>query len=249
MDSNKIGTLQKYLRKKRFRYAHNVRIRPNSNELVVVVLESMLGPTVTKTTTSRRQLAMLTKAIARDCDLAIEFLISKGQDQEDMETGLKASLRKRFPGVVEHCMTSLREDRFVDVWIDAVATITLSESDDVKSAVLAYLATFDLELGVIRLADSSAPLPSLMAILRALKTESPALPEELALKLTTLGFTVPSTRWVAKMLDSLRRRNRALRRRDGSYVLTQDGLDLVPHGRGSQGSDVARALALGRRKW
>jgi hypothetical protein len=47
---------------------------------------------------------------------------------------------------------------------------------------------------------------------------------------------------------SFRRRQYAIRREDGRYVLAEGGLNMVPHGKGSQGSDVARAPALGRKQ-
>ena len=108
---------------------------------------------------------------------------------------------------------------------------------------------FELKLGSLRWTDSDEELPSTAAILRELKITAPALPIELAQSLKAKDFQIPSVLWLESKLDSIRRRQYAIRREDGCYVLTEGGLNMVPHGRGPQGSDVARALALGRKKW
>jgi len=112
-----------------------------------------------------------------------------------------------------------------------------------------YLSAFGFTLGKIHRMGSDKDIPSAIAVLRGLKATSPALPETLSGFLEESGFVVPPERWVDAKLDWLRKQNLVLRRDDGCYVLTEPGLRVVPHGKGSSSSDVQRALALARRKW
>lgn len=227
----------------------SIRTRPNSDVLLLTVLESKLGRIATATTTSRRQLHFLSKAIKRDLGISVDFLISKGSAHEDMEAGLNALLKMRYPEVIQNCFISFVGDDSVEVWLEGIASRTQDRANYLKSVIRNYLKVFDVKLDGIRWADSEEQLPSTTAILRELKTASPALPVELAQGLKARGFQIPSVSWLANKLDSIRRRRHAIRREDGRYVLTEGGLNMVPHGKGRQGSDVARALALGRKKW
>jgi len=249
LDSTDVKKVQDYLAVKRFKFVTSIRHRPNSDVLLLTVPESKLGRIATATTTSRRQLRFLAKAIARDLGINVDFLISKGSVHEDMEAGLNALLKMRYPEVIQNCFTSFSGGDAVEVWLERVATSTQAPADNLESVIRDYLKVFEVKLGVIRWADSEELLPSSAAILRELKIGAPALPAELAQSLKARDFKIPSLSWLESKLDSIRRRKYAIRREDGRYILTEWGLNIVPHGRGPQGSDVARALALGRRKW
>jgi hypothetical protein len=241
--------LQDYLAVKRFSFVTGIRTRPNSDVLLLTVPESKLGRIVTTKTTSRRQLHFLAKAIERDLGISVDFLISKGSVHEDMEAGLNALLKMRYPEVIQNCFTSFSGGDSLEVWLERDTASTQPPLDNLESVIQDYLKVFKVKLGGIRWVDSEEQLPSTAAILRELKTAAPALPVELVQSLKARDFQIPSVSWLESKLDSIRRRQYAIRREDGRYVLTEGGLNIVPHGKGPQGSDVARALALGRKKW
>jgi hypothetical protein len=194
-------------------------------------------------------LHFLAKAIKHDLAIDVDFLISKGSIHEDMEAGLNALLKMRYQTVIQNCFTSFLEGDSVDVWLEGATTGTQIPVDNLKLVIQDYLKVFKLKLDVIRWTGLEEQLPSTAAIMRELKTAAPTLPLELAQSLKARDFQIPSVSWLESKLDSIRRRQHAIRREDGRYVLTEGGLNVVPHGKGRQGSDVARALALGRKKW
>lgn len=108
-------------------------------------------------------------------------------------------------------------------------------------------AEFILDSCIVISTDAT-DLP-LGSILHALKIAQPASADALVRELAKQKLAPKSARWLSGQLDQLRKRGLISWDRSGQYRLTAAGLDsLAPsHGRG--GSDVARALALGHRKW
>ena len=191
----------------------------------------------------------LTKEIVRDLGINVNFIISKGKVQEEIEAGLNALLATRFTGQVQDCFVSFVDNKVVEVWLERVANNSAENADAITAVITDYLKMFGIKLEGVRWADSGEPLPSTVAILRELKTIAPAPPSELAQRLRDRNFQIPSVSWIEKKLDGIRKQKLVIRRSDVTYILTEEGLKLVPSGRGRLGSDVARALALGRRKW
>lgn len=249
MDSPEIKRLWDYLLSKRIQFVRSVRERPNSDGMLLTVAEDTVGPTITSKTTSRRQMRSLAKAIERDLGIGVEFLISKGQVQEEIEAGLSALLTTRFKGEIQECFVSFVENDVVEVWLERVANSSQENADTIKSVIKNYLKLFGIKLGAIRWTASGEPLPSTVAILRELKIIAPAPPFELAQRLRDRNFQVPSDSWIEKKLDAIRKQKLVVRSANETYTLTEGGLRTVPPGKGRLGSDVARGLALGRRKW
>ena len=249
MDSAKVQKVQEYLHGKRMKFVSGVRLRPNSDIVLLVVPESALSKAATADKTSRRQLHFLQKAIKRDLDIHVDFLISKGQAQEELEAGLTALLKLRYPGVAQSCFISSLETGVVEVWLEEKEAKAVELPSDMEVVFSEYLKVFGLTLGKIHRPGLERELPSALAVLRALKATSPSPPEMVSEFLEGAGFLVPPKRWMDAKLDWLRKQQLILRRQDGCYVMTETGLRLVPHGKGSSSSDVQRALALARRKW
>ncbi len=249
MDSNNLQALKEYLAAKKVWYVTDIRRRSNDDVVLLTVPELSIGNSSSAKSTSRRQLSYLAKAIKRDLSINVDFLITKGEVQEAVETGLKALLQVQYPNVIRYCFTSASGSNIIDVWLESEVTNLEEIAGKLKQVVRAYLKAFQMKLGTVRWSEPDEHVPSDTAILKELKTIAPALATDLAERLKKQGFRIPSLSWVETKLDTIRRRQHAIRREDGRYVLTELGLKIVPHRRGSQGSDVIRALALGRRKW
>jgi hypothetical protein len=244
-----VQKVEQYLQKKRMKFVSGVRLRPNTDTVLLTVPESALSKAVTADKTSRRQLHFLQKAIKRDLSIEVDFMISKGQAQEELEAGLAALLKLRFPSVAQSCFISSVETGIVEVWLEETEAKVVELPPDMEKAFSEYLRVFGLTLGKIHHTGFDKELPSPLAVLRALKATSPSLPEAISGILEGAGFLVPPKRWMDAKLDWLRKQHLVLRRNDGCYVMTESGLRVIPHGQGSSSSDVQRALALARRKW
>jgi hypothetical protein len=244
-----VQKVEQYLQKKRIKFVSGVRLRPDTDTVLLTVPEYALSKVATADKTSRRQLHFLQKGVKRDLAIEVDFVISKGQVQEELEAGLAALLKLRYPSVAQSCFISSVETGVVEVWLEETEAKAVELPPDMEQALSEYLKVFSLTLGKIHRTGLDKEVPSLLALLRALKTTSPSLPETISGILEGAGFLVPPKRWMEAKLDWLRKQHLILRRKDGCYVMTESGLRVVPHGQGSSSSDVQRALALARRKW
>lgn len=91
--------------------------------------------------------------------------------------------------------------------------------------------------------------PSLVVVLRTVKTAQPCKIQDIRSALIEKGYPLLREEWIQGKLDLLRKKEVIVRQNDGSYCLSQLGLMVTPHGTYRSSSDVERALALGRAKW
>lgn len=85
--------------------------------------------------------------------------------------------------------------------------------------------------------------------MRFIKVYQPISLEELKEKIQQKNF-VPEGKFLENMLDNLRKENYIhWSKATKQYCLTEQALNLVPHGKYRASSDIDRALALRRKKW
>lgn len=117
MESPNAKRVQDYLQEKGDDFIASVRQSPNSETVILIVFESSLSETATADKVSRRKLSFLKNAIAEKLGIEVEILVSKGEDQEKLETGLVALLKHRFPNLIQDCFISSLESAHADVWL------------------------------------------------------------------------------------------------------------------------------------
>lgn len=244
----KIENIRSFFKKRRANYITDIRIRMSDGTILAYVPSSALGKRAEKGKTSMRQLKYVRKAIQNEFGSNIEFLIYRGQGQKQLESGLFALLKNTFGETISDCYVSFPEAALAEIWLD------LSQSDprnlaSIKLKTIEYLKLFDTKLAQIHWSHIEKEQPSNPVILRAVKTTAPASVTEVQEIMEEKGFGVPSSDWLNGKLDLLRKNGMLIRQENGSYVLTDKGLRLVPHGNFRSSSDIERALALGRRKW
>lgn len=214
------------------------------------VPEASISQQVTPTTTSKRQLSILTQQAQKELGLAVAFLVVRDSRQQQMEAGLNALLQTKFPNAHIAAFLSARSAKQFDVWLDSSAeAVETDQFEAAKKHIKEYLALLEAKPAVIRLVSQESTAPGPANIVREIKRLAPVSISDLSAALARSGFLVPSPSWLALKLDSLRRKGLIVRLATGNHVLSEMGLNLVPHSKSRHSSDVERALALGRSKW
>lgn len=251
MQSPDIKKVEEFLKAKRFYFASDIHIQPNSDVVLVSLPESMVGKKVSAKTTSRKKLTNLKAQFAEELGLSVEFILIRGAVHSQIEAGINALLSSQFPGLIQEAFLSFREDGLYDVWLEPVKIECDSHETlkHIKPALVKYLSVFKSRLGLVRLTTFESALPSSAVILRSIKKHAPTTAAQLFEALQSEEFSVPSQSWLDRKLDGLRKKQLLLRHEDGQFALTELGLNAVPHSNSRSSSDVERALALGRRKW
>lgn len=248
MDFHKSQALQDFLKKRQAKYVADIRLRASDGTVLIYVSSSDIGKKAGEGKTSMRQLNYLSRAIKKELKLDAEILIYRGEEQHKFESGLCALLKENFGEAVADCYVSLPEENFAEIWID-LTDFRLANSDAFRSKIVNYVELFNKKLRFIHWSGAKKEKPSNAAILRAVKTAAPASIDDISQHIELKGLFVPSLEWLNAKLDLLRKNGMLLCQHDKTYVMTDKGLSLVPHGHFRSSSDIERALALGRREW
>lgn len=249
MDSNKLKLLKDYLDKKRFNYVESIRVHHSLDLIWLTVRQSAVAGLSSTTQTSRRQLNYLAKAIKRELDIDIEFLIARDEDQQNIEAGLNSLIKLQLPEAVRSCLLTLAADSSMNVWLEPAEGISGAIPPALEVIIREYLQIFKIQLGRIYWMHSDNVSPSLVEIVRMVKILAPASISQIENSLCQNGYQIPSTSWLQSKLDLARKRKLVIRTEEDQYVVTEGGLVLIPHSATANSSDVHRALALGKRKW
>lgn len=196
--------------------------------------------------TSIRQLESVRKQVKSRLGVNLLYLVTT-TDRDELESGLRYLLKKRFEGVVLDCFVSTPTSSLAHIWLDLARPGEVPEG--LRDAVVRHLSPVGMSLGDVHIVGASGNLPSKAAILKEAKVLSPVSIARLSASLVNAGFEVPHDRWLRSKLDQLRKDGLLLWRHDSSYVLSEKGLESVPLVRNRNGSDIARALVLARSKW
>lgn len=181
-----------------------------------------------------------------DLGYSIEYILVDGRSR-DLESGLRATLLHTFGNDLRNVFLSTRANR-ATVWLDQKRKIddeTLSSLQR-KSAVFLEQVGLVLE-SVMNQADQN--LPSKLVCLKLLRLSAPQDPENFANIVRRHNFIVPSTDWMGRRLDSIRKSGEIVRRSDGKYALTLSCLRTLGTKRNRSSPDVERLLALARGKY
>ncbi|RQN41008.1 hypothetical protein [Paraburkholderia tropica] len=228
-------------------YVQSVRVIEQTIFLVVDA-ERVATSAHDKHVTSRRQLAALSRALHEKFQLDVQVSIASDAASQRIQTALESVLRVRFGDSVSGVTVALLDAETASVWIDAEDVNDLQVVDQIGVATRDALRLFDLPKSSLHIQAPVVEEPTLLAILRATKILAPVPIEQLAKVLVT-DYRLPSEHWLAAKLDLARKRGLVIRDHSGAFHLTEEGLAAVPAGRGRNGTDVVRALALIKRRW
>jgi hypothetical protein len=182
---------------------------------------------------------------AKEANIHVSFVLIDG-DRDDLDSSLKTMLFGKFPDFVRNSFATFEQNK-ADVWIEPRRAITDALRTDLGKAIGDFLSFLSIELKSINITRAeNVPTPT--AILRAIRTISPNSVTEIARVLKQKGFAVPNDVWMNHALDKQRKSGKILRKKNGQYVLTLEGLTSMGTRKNRASPDVARALALARRE-
>ena len=246
--SDLAASLRAFLSARHADYVTSIRVVADTKSAILDVPRERIGDSASRRTTSRRQLDRLASDIQKEFGVSVLFAFRSEGPLDDIENGLRATLERRFPGGVSELVVSFPTVNRAEVVFRRSGQSDVGSGGEVQAVIVEFLreASFD----GIQVDELSAelPKPSLMNILKALKSCAPATVDQLVVYLNEHGFSLPSARWLANKLDIARKRDWVVRSNDGRFTLTIEGLGVVPASRRRTSSDIERILALGRRK-
>lgn len=240
--------IQEYLSKKGFSYIVPRVLNPELSALALEVPRGRVGDKASKEKTSRRQLAFITRSLEKEFGKRVFVVFRDSPDLDDIAISLRAVLRHGFPDLITDVHVSFETSTSAVVWVEPKAAIDSDEEERLEEETRSELARFGVTCQAFGIVTTQRPEPSIAAILRAVKVHAPASLAMLSRDLLQRGFFSPSEEWLSRKLDVARKRGLVLRGKDGRFVLTASGLEVVPWSRTASSSDVDRMLSLARRK-
>lgn len=185
------------------------------------------------------------REVLAEFGVQVEFLLHDPQ-ANDIEAGLRATLLHAFSDHVRSAYMSVTKG-VGHVYLDPKKQI----DDDMRSLIRRkaehFLTGFDIKLGTLEPTVGEA-FPGTLACLSAIRQMSPVTVEGLSTQLVKVGFVVPSIDWLTRRLDVMRRNERIVRLEGGSYALALATLRALGTKKNRESPDIARLLALARRR-
>ena len=154
------------------------------------------------------------------------------------------SLVTTFPQFVRNVFVTVTNS-IATIWLDNKRTILDTEDAAIRSYIEQYIQATFLAGSKIYLI-SQEPIATNTEILAILRKFSPSNCEELGSHLVERGFSVPSTDWINRKLDALRKAGLLVRFSNRTYALTLDALHKLGTRKDRHSPDVSRLLALAR---
>lgn len=241
-------SIQQYLSSKGLRMLSPVSISPTSNTLVIEVPRDKIKETASGAYTSRRQLTFVARSLQRKFGYRVIVSVRDAQALDDIAVALRAVLTRSFTSDVRDVLVSFPAAEHAVVWVEASNILDSQRAGAIEQVARSTLLEFGIVCDAFQLVAPILPEPSTIAILRSVKVLAPVVAPDIYADLIRRGFSCPSENWLSFKLDSARKRGLLLRDPAGRFVLTGDGLDVVPRTRSASSSDVDRVLALARRK-
>lgn len=172
-----------------------------------------------------------------------EFILVN-ERSEEAEHSLRSSLLVSFPDLVRNAFLSI-EASSSNVWLELKKQATEDERQRLNEHVGRSIDLFKLPpASVLSLADLE--LPTRLELLSLIRLMAPVNCEGLHSELQQRSFTIPSSDWIKRQFDLLRKTGFVVRRHDGNYVLTLNGLKRLGTSKGRRSPDVIRLLALAK---
>jgi hypothetical protein len=178
-------------------------------------------------------------------NISVQFILTDGT-KRDIEIGLRASLLHSYGSIIRNVFLSIDRSN-ASVWLVPKRRLFDDEQIAIRKTVSLFLDHFDIKLNAVRLTIDEN-IPTSTACLIALRQLSPTDPATLVDALRKKGFDVPSTDWISRKLDSLRKSGRVVRLKSGKYALSLFSLRALGTGKGSRSPDISRMLALSPRR-
>ncbi|MFZ5636433.1 MAG: hypothetical protein ACOY82_07570 [Pseudomonadota bacterium] len=192
--------------------------------------------------------ALLSSAITKlaDSGIRLRFLLTDKMEG-DIEAGLRATLLHEFGGCIRNVFLTI-SGKAAHVWLDQKREISETERSAIRLHAGRFLETFSIAAQSIQ-SLTSGRVASVSVTLKLIRLFAPISQQRLADEFVKKGFDLPSSTWLSRRLDSLRKSGDIVRTDDHQYALTLSGIKRLGSSKNKQSPDVIRVLALaaGRR--
>lgn len=186
-------------------------------------------------------LLMSTVAKLAESGISLRFLLTDKMEG-DIEAGLRATLLHEFGAFLRNVFLTV-SGKAAHIWLDQKREITEPERSALRTHAGRFLATFSIDAQSVQ-SLTSGRIPSISVTLKLLRFLAPIHQQGLADEFVKRGFEVPSTNWLSRRLDSLRKSGDIVRTNDHRYALTLAGLKRLGSSKSRQSPDIIRMLAL-----
>ncbi|EMX2133424.1 hypothetical protein AAGT46_002819 [Citrobacter werkmanii] len=218
-----------------------------TSTVLMEVPKSKLKERAEKGFITRRQIENIKIKIKEKYGTDVLVSFSESADKAGMEAGLLAVLNANLKAKkIKSVSMSFFNANDINVIVFCKG-LDSKEQVDVERLALQYLTSIKLVLKGVEYNDIVGVEPSLMVILRALKSTYPINLEHLTSYLIKQNYYIESIEWLSKKLDLLRKKDFLIRSLDGVYRLTHYGIEQVPVTRSRTSSDVERILTIAKR--
>jgi len=240
--------LQRLLELRKADYVSSFRVNEISGTVFLEIPVDRIKERAEPGYTSRNQISRLRSFLEQKLGFRVIVVSRLSRELNDIETGLRALLLRKFPDSVYDVSTSFHVGTNVFVWVVLKNLLEQGALDEIIYHTSAYLKSAEFIVEGIEFVSPAQPEPSIAAILRTVKRKAPAQLSDIFSDLGSRGLRCPSEKWLATKLDSARKKGWMIRNANGSYVLTAQGISLVPISKSRSSSDIERMLLLARRR-
>lgn len=160
---------------------------------------------------------------------------------DNLELGLRSTLMLKFDELRNiFCSTS---SDGVSVWVEFKKQHSISQLKSVEIQARRYLEIIGFKLNALQ-SFSEQPTPSKVAILNSIRIFAPVNLSKLEVMLKEKRFVIPSTDWLRRQIDGLRKNGAIMVSQQGEISLSFGALRRLGTSKNSKSPDITRLLAL-----
>lgn len=229
-------------------FVSDINIRSSDGVIVLYVPNERVSEVVRTGFVSKRQLENLAIKLTEKYSVDVEFIYIEANKLEQLGQGVEILLKAKYGDLIEEIDFTFLTAFKVNAWIK---TKNLDESQ--KKIIESYLVSIFFDSDVtdvdVQWVGEIDRLPSFIEILIMTKRLQPGLLNTYVSNLSD-DYQNINEKWLNRQLDKLIKKDLIVRdSTTKEYSLTGKGLSVIPNILSRTNSDIARALALGRRKW
>lgn len=181
--------------------------------------------------------------VLEGAQIRAEFIL-RYEDAEKVESGLRATILHSHIDSVRNIFVSLNASS-ATVWLEPKQALSEIQLKEISIRAATFLALFDLKLDAVVLTTEQV-LPTKLALLTVIRQLAPAGLTAIAHELSRRELPIPSSDWLVRRLDVLRKSGNVVRTEGGGFALTRLSLHVLGTSKDKQSPDIARLLALSR---
>lgn len=228
------------------RYRNSViEFLPESGEFLIVIPGDVEN-------FSEKARAMMARRLRQD--LSIQTVINQSPSSTNLviSDALTKMLEFNLGDNLIHAVISISSQNYADVIAytrDSALNGDEIAKENLKRKISDLLSAYDVNLANFFFNELADEVPTPYQIMRKLYTLAPVQLEKIQSALKLEGSPCPSAHWLKRQLDHLQTNHLVVWQQSGCYVLSAQGLAMIPGLRGRTSPDIERALAISRRKW